>query len=122
MLQYSDDVLERYYDSKYVGMMDASDPDVRTGQAGTPESGEVVRIQMKVNAQGIIEVICFKAHGSCATIAAAAYVCEQLHGQPVSQIDCLSAEGIVNALNLPKVKVHSALLAIDSATIAGQSR
>lgn len=114
MERYSDSLLKHYYSGDFVGRMNEKDSAVYTGEVGSEEGGEVVRVQIKINDNAIIEDICFKAHGSCATIAAAAFVCEQLKNKSVDEINKLTAEKIVKALEMPKVKIHSALLAIDA--------
>lgn len=112
-MQYSQAVLDRYYQPSFAGSMDGADPNVSTHQVGTPDNGEVVRIQMKIIDQQIV-AICFKAQGSCATIAAAQLVCEQLLNQDQSAVKQLSPEKMVQILMLPKIKIHSVLLAIDA--------
>lgn len=118
MSGYSEAVLERYYSPKYCGCLEADNETVRTGQVGTADNGEVIRLQLQVGKDGTIAKICFKAHGSCATIAAAMWVCEQLDQQPLAAIDTLTHQALIEALDLPNTKLHSALLAIDAAKAA----
>ncbi len=110
---YSPQLIQHFNDPQNVGHFDEKDPNVYTGRAGCIESGDCVRIQLKIR-DGIIEDICFKAQGSCATIAVASWVtCKILH-QPVSDVQKLTPEIILNELQLPSVKKHCLLMVIDA--------
>lgn len=110
---YSPELLEHFNHPQNVGRFDENDPLVGTGRAGCIESGDCVRIQVKVR-EGFIEDICFKAQGSCATIAVASWITSKARHQTVSSLLGLRAESIVAELGLSKVKKHSVLLVIDA--------
>lgn len=114
MKDYSDECLEHYYHPKHCGSLDSNTANVGSAQVGSVSNGEVVRLQIAVAEDGKIAHACFKAQGSCATIAAASFVCDWLQGKALEDVKNLSVEVIVSALELPSVKIHCALLALDA--------
>lgn len=110
---YSPQLIEHFNNPQNVGHFDENDPKVCTGKAGCAESGDCVRIQVKVN-DGVIKDICFKAQGSCATIAVASWLTTAARNQPLCWVQQLSPEAILNILGLSSVKKHSVLLALDA--------
>lgn len=113
MSQYSDAVLQRYYHSDYCGVIEAGEG-VGVAQVGTAESGEVLRIHVQLNPTGVITQVRFKAQGCAALIAAADWVCERVDQQPSQVLASFSHEELIQELDLPRVKIHSALLAMDA--------
>ncbi|MBX9586541.1 MAG: iron-sulfur cluster assembly scaffold protein [Gammaproteobacteria bacterium] len=110
---YSPQLVEHFNHPQNVGHFDEHDPDVHTGRAGCIESGDCVRIQLRIR-DGIIEDICFKAQGSCATIAVASWVTEKVHHQTVAEIQKLTPEVILTELQIQPVKKHSVLIVLDA--------
>lgn len=110
---YSDIVKIHFNNPQNVGHFDENNPGVCTGRAGCADSGDCVRIQVKIR-EGMIEAICFKAQGSCATIAAASWLTSTALRQPVVQAVQISPETILTALQLPEIKKHCVLLALDA--------
>jgi len=111
--KYSDLVKIHFNNPQNVGHFDEKNPGVCTGRAGCADSGDCVRIQVKIR-EGVIEAICFKSQGSCATIAAASWLTTNALNQPVDQVLRITPETILAALQLPEVKKHSVLLALDA--------
>jgi NifU-like protein involved in Fe-S cluster formation len=114
---YSPQLIKHFNHPQNVGHFDEGDPLVSTGRAGCIESGDCVRIQVKILAD-IIEDICFKAQGSCATIAVASWVTTKVHHQSLAQIRLLTPEGLLTELQLQAVKKHSVLLVLDALNMA----
>ncbi len=111
--KYSDLVRSHFNNPQNVGHFAESDPEVSTGRAGCAESGDCVRIQVKINA-GNIEAICFKAQGSCATIAATSWLATEAKNKSLAEVLKLTPEMVLTTLELPAVKTHSVLLALDA--------
>lgn len=110
---YSAVLVQHFNNPQNVGYFNEQDQNVYTGRAGCIESGDCVRIQFKID-DGIINEICFKAQGSCATIAVASWVTSKIHHHPVSEIGNLSPELILTELQLPAVKKHCVLMVLDA--------
>lgn len=110
---YSKQLIQHFNHPQNVGHFDEKDPNVYTGRAGCIESGDCVRIQLKIK-EGIIDDICFKAQGSCATIAVASWVTSKIHHQPLLEIHKLTPEYLLSELQLPPVKKHSVLIVLDA--------
>ena len=115
---YSDAVMEHFLHPRHVGVMNSSDADVGTGEAGTHETGALIRIQIKVSEQGQIQDSCFKAYGCGCTIAAASFATQWLQGRRLEQAAQFSSTDVQQALELPPVKVHCALLAQEAVLAA----
>ena len=118
-MHYSEAVLERVRDPKYVGWMARDAPDVGTGEAGTLEAGAMTRIQVRVDeATGRIEDAVFKVFGCSAAIASASMVAERLRGVSVSAARELEPLAIVAELELPIERAYVASLAVEAARSA----
>lgn len=117
---YSPTLIEHFNHPKNVGCFDENDPTVRTGRAGCPESGDCVRVQVKCQ-NGIIQDICFKAQGCCATIAVASWITTTARQKPITEILNFKPEAILTTLELPSVRKHSVLLVLDALSKALQS-
>lgn len=110
---YSQQVVDHYYEPRNLGRF-ATAANVGTGWAGSPELGGVIRLQVRVDASGIIEDTRFKAYGCGSTIAAASWVSESLKGKSLQQALDLHGSDIVHALALPPVKTFCSILAQDA--------
>ncbi len=113
-MAYSDKVLDHYNNPRNVGSLDKKDPQVGTGMVGAPECGDVMKLQIKVNASGIIEDAKFKTFGCGSAIASSSLATEMLKGKTVDEALAISNTVIVNELSLPPVKIHCSVLAEDA--------
>jgi nitrogen fixation NifU-like protein len=111
---YSEKILEHYSRPRNVGSLDKADPSVGTGVVGAPECGDVMKLQVKVNAAGVIEEAKFKTFGCGSAIASSSLATEWLKGKTLAEADGIKNVDIVNELNLPPVKVHCSVLAEDA--------
>ena len=113
-MAYSEKVLEHYENPRNVGKMDANDPTVGTGTVGAPACGDVMRLQIKVNEQGIIEDAKFKTYGCGSAIASSSLVTEWVKGKTIEQAGTITNSEIAQELALPPVKIHCSILAEDA--------
>jgi len=113
-MAYSDKVLEHYENPRNVGSMDKSDPSVGTGMVGAPECGDVMKLQIKVNDDGIIEDAKFKTFGCGSAIAASSLATEWIKGRTVEGAGEIRNTDIVEELSLPPIKIHCSVLAEDA--------
>ena len=113
-MAYSDKVLDHYNHPRNVGNLDKNDPDVGTGVVGAPECGDVMRLQIKVNDQGVIEDAKFKTFGCGSAIASSSLATEWGMGRTVEDALKIKNTDIVQELALPPVKVHCSVLAEDA--------
>lgn len=113
-MAYSDKVLDYYEHPRNVGTLDKSDPQVGTGLVGAPACGDVMKLQIKVNPQGIIEEAKFKTYGCGSAIASSSLVTEWLKGKNLDEAQTIKNEDIANDLELPPVKIHCSVLAEDA--------
>ena len=113
-MAYSDKVLDHYNNPRNVGSMDKSSPDVGTGMVGAPECGDVMKLQIKVNEDNVIEDARFKTFGCGSAIASSSLATEWLKGKTVDQALEIKNTDIVNELSLPPVKIHCSVLAEDA--------
>ena len=113
-MAYSDKVLEHYENPKNVGTLDKNDETVGTGLVGAPACGDVMRLQIKVSDDGVIEDAKFKTFGCGSAIASSSLATEWLKGKSVDEADRIKNTMIVQELNLPPVKVHCSVLAEDA--------
>jgi nitrogen fixation NifU-like protein len=113
-MAYSDKVIEHYENPKNVGSMPKDDPNVGTGMVGAPACGDVMKLQIKVNDEGVIEDAKFKTFGCGSAIASSSLVTEWVKGMTVDQALALKNTQIVEELNLPPVKIHCSVLAEDA--------
>ena len=112
-MAYSDKVLEHYSNPRNVGSFDKSDPTVGTGVVGAPECGDVMKLQLKISDDGIIEDARFKTFGCGSAIASSSFVTELVKGKTVDEAMGIRNTDIVSELSLPPVKIHCSVLAED---------
>jgi nitrogen fixation protein NifU and related proteins len=114
-MAYSDKVLDHYNNPRNVGSLDKKDPRVGTGLVGAPECGDVMKLQIKVNADtGVIEDAKFKTFGCGSAIASSSLATEMLKGKTVDEALQIKNTEIVSELALPPVKIHCSVLAEDA--------
>jgi nitrogen fixation NifU-like protein len=113
-MAYSEKVIEHYENPRNVGTLDKSDPSVGTGLVGAPACGDVMRLQIKVNALGVIEDAKFKTFGCGSAIASSSLATEWIKGKTVDEAAEIKNSQIVEELNLPPVKIHCSVLAEDA--------
>src|SRR5690348_10922435 len=113
-MAYSDKVLDHYNHPRNVGSLDKTDPNVGTGMVGAPECGDVMKLQIKVGGNGVIEDAKFKTFGCGSAIASSSLATEWLRGKTVDQALAIKNTDIVNELSLPPVKIHCSVLAEDA--------
>jgi len=113
-MAYSDKVIDHAENPRNVGTLDKEDPNVGTGLVGAPACGDVMRLQIKVNDQGIIEDAKFKTFGCGSAIASSSLATEWIKGKRVEEAEQIKNSQIVEELNLPPVKIHCSVLAEDA--------
>ncbi len=113
-MAYSEEVLEHYENPRNVGKMDDNDSHVGTGMVGAPACGDVMRLQIKVSDDGIIEDAKFKTYGCGSAIASSSLVTEWVKGMTLEQASELKNTQIADQLALPPVKIHCSVLAEDA--------
>jgi nitrogen fixation protein NifU and related proteins len=113
-MAYSTKVIEHYENPRNVGTLDKSDPNVGTGLVGAPACGDVMRLQIRVNEQGVIEDAKFKTFGCGSAIASSSLATEWIKGRTVEEAETIKNSQIVDELNLPPVKIHCSVLAEDA--------
>ncbi|MFT5895927.1 MAG: nitrogen fixation NifU-like protein [bacterium] len=117
-MAYSDKVLDHYENPRNVGVMDKDDPNVGTGMVGAPACGDVMRLQIKVNDDGIIEDAKFKTYGCGSAIASSSLVTEMVKGKTLEEVGEIRNSHIATELALPPVKIHCSVLAEDAIAAA----
>ena len=113
-MAYSDKVIDHYENPRNVGKMDATDSSVGTGVVGAPACGDVMRLQIKVNNEGIIEDAKFKTYGCGSAIASSSLVTEWVRGKTLAEAETIKNSAIAEELALPPVKIHCSILAEDA--------
>jgi nitrogen fixation protein NifU and related proteins len=113
-MAYSDKVLDHYENPRNVGSLDKNDPNVGTGMVGAPACGDVMKLMIKVNDNGIIEDAKFKTYGCGSAIASSSLVTEWLKGRTIEQAYAIKNSEIAEELALPPVKIHCSVLAEDA--------
>ena len=113
-MAYSDKVIDHYENPRNVGKMDAEDGNVGTGMVGAPACGDVMRLQIKVSDEGVIEDAKFKTYGCGSAIASSSLVTEWVKGMTLDQAAELKNAEIAEELALPPVKIHCSVLAEDA--------
>jgi nitrogen fixation protein NifU and related proteins len=113
-MAYSDKVLDHYENPRNVGKLDADDENVGTGMVGAPACGDVMRLQIKVNAEGIIEDAKFKTYGCGSAIASSSLLTEWVKGKNLDEAEQIRNTQIAEELALPPVKIHCSVLAEDA--------
>ena len=112
-MAYSDKVIDHYENPRNVGAFEAGD-DIGTGMVGAPACGDVMRLQIRVNAQGVIEDARFKTYGCGSAIASSSLVTEWVRGRTLDEALTIKNAEIAQELALPPVKVHCSILAEDA--------
>jgi len=113
-MAYSDKVIDHYENPRNVGKMDVEDKNVGTGMVGAPACGDVMRLQIKVDDQGIIEDAKFKTYGCGSAIASSSLLTEWVKGKSLEEAAQIKNTEIAEELALPPVKVHCSVLAEDA--------
>lgn len=113
-MAYGEKVLDHYENPRNVGKMDADSDDVGTGMVGAPACGDVMRLQIKVGENGIIEDAKFKTYGCGSAIASSSLLTEWVKGRTLDDAEGIKNTEIVEELALPPVKIHCSVLAEDA--------
>ena len=113
-MAYSDKVLDHYENPRNVGALDKNDPNVGTGMVGAPACGDVMKLQIRVGDDGVIEDAKFKTYGCGSAIASSSLVTEWLKGKTLDQALEIKNSDIAEELALPPVKIHCSVLAEDA--------
>ena len=113
-MTYSKKLLDHYENPRNVGSMDKEDKDVGTGLVGAPACGDVMKLQIKVGDEGVIEDAKFKTFGCGSAIAASSLATDWVRGKSIHEAEELSNVDIVEELSLPPVKIHCSVLAEDA--------
>jgi len=117
-MAYSDKVLDHYENPRNVGSLDNNDPNVGTGMVGAPACGDVMRLQIKVDDDGIIEDAKFKTYGCGSAIASSSLLTEWVQGKTLDEAAQIKNKDIADELALPPVKIHCSVLAEDAISAA----
>ncbi|MFN3792749.1 Fe-S cluster assembly scaffold IscU [Massilia sp.] len=113
-MAYSDKVLDHYENPRNVGAFDKGDDAIGTGMVGAPACGDVMKLQIKVNDQGMIEDAKFKTYGCGSAIASSSLVTEWVKGKSLDEALSIKNTQIAEELALPPVKIHCSILAEDA--------
>lgn len=113
-MAYSDKLIDHYENPRNVGQLDKNADDVGTGMVGAPACGDVMRLQIKVNPEGVIEDAKFKTYGCGSAIASSSLVTEWVKGKTIDEASKLTNAEIAQELALPPVKIHCSILAEDA--------
>ena len=113
-MAYSKQVLDHYENPRNVGKMNSDSDDVGTGMVGAPACGDVMRLQIKVGDDGVIEDAKFKTYGCGSAIASSSLLTEWVKGRSLDEAESIKNTEIVKELALPPVKIHCSVLAEDA--------
>ncbi|MCL6269028.1 Fe-S cluster assembly scaffold IscU [Sansalvadorimonas sp. 2012CJ34-2] len=113
-MAYSEKVIDHYENPRNVGKMDDKDPTVGTGMVGAPACGDVMRLQIKVDDEGVIEDAKFKTYGCGSAIASSSLATEWMKGRTLDEAAEIRNTEIAEELALPPVKIHCSVLAEDA--------
>ena len=113
-MSYSAAVLDHYENPRNVGVLDATSKDVGTGMVGAPACGDVMKLQIQVNDDGVIEDARFKTYGCGSAIASSSLLTEWVKGKTLDEASHIKNTEIVKELDLPPVKIHCSVLAEDA--------
>ncbi len=113
-MAYSAKVIDHYENPRNVGNLDKNDKNVATGMVGAPACGDVMKLQLKITDDGIIEDAKFKTYGCGSAIASSSLMTEMVKGQSLEYAETVKNTDIVAALELPPVKIHCSILAEDA--------
>ena len=117
-MAYSDKVIDHFKNPRNMGSLDKSDPSVGTGVVGAPECGDVMKLQLKIGPNNVIEDARFKTFGCGSAIASSSLATEWVKGKTIDEALQLKNTDIVNELSLPPVKIHCSVLAEDAVKAA----
>lgn len=117
-MAYSDKVLDHYENPRNVGSLDKDAKNVGTGMVGAPACGDVMRLQIQVTDDGVIENAVFKTYGCGSAIASSSLVTEWMKGKTLEEAKAIKNMDIVEELALPPVKIHCSVLAEDAISAA----
>ena len=120
-MAYSDKVIDHYENPRNVGKLDDTDDNVGTGMVGAPACGDVMRLQIQVNDDGVIEDAKFKTYGCGSAIASSSLLTEWVKGKNLDEAAAIKNTGIAQELSLPPVKIHCSVLAEDAIKAAVQN-
>ena len=113
-MAYSDKVIDHYENPRNVGSFDNNDPTVGSGMVGAPACGDVMKLQIKVDDNGVIEDARFKTYGCGSAIASSSLVTEWMKGKTLDEAEAIKNTAIAEELELPPVKMHCSILAEDA--------
>ena len=120
-MAYSDKVIDHYENQRNVGKLDEGDDNVGTGMVGAPACGDVMRLQIQVNDDGVIEDAKFKTYGCGSAIASSSLLTEWVKGKNLDEAASIKNTEIAQELSLPPVKIHCSVLAEDAIKAAVQN-
>jgi len=115
---YHPNVIEHYDNPQNVGSLDKSDPNVGTGLVGAPACGDVMKLQVKISEDGVVEDVKFRTFGCGSAIASSSYATTWLKGKTIDEAMALKNTDIASHLSLPPVKIHCSMLAEDAVKAA----
>jgi len=113
-MAYSEKLIDHFENPRNIGSLDKSDPQVGTGLVGAPACGDVMKLQLKINDNGIIEDAKFKTFGCGSAIASSSLVTTLVKGRNIKDAEQISNSDIAKELDLPPVKIHCSVLAEDA--------
>ena len=113
-MSYSEKLLDHYENPRNIGSLDKNDPSVGTGLVGAPACGDVMKLQIKVSAEGVIEDAKFKTFGCGSAIASSSLITEWVKGKSLEEAASIKNTQIAQHLALPPVKIHCSVLAEDA--------
>ncbi|GLQ74905.1 Fe-S cluster assembly scaffold IscU [Vibrio sp. vnigr-6D03] len=113
-MAYSEKVIDHYENPRNVGSFDKEDPSIGSGMVGAPACGDVMKLQIKVSSEGIIEDAKFKTYGCGSAIASSSLITEWVKGKSIDEAAAIKNAEIAEELELPPVKVHCSILAEDA--------
>lgn len=113
-MAYGTKVLDHYENPRNVGSFDKGDPTVGTGMVGAPACGDVMKLQIRVNSEGVIEEARFKTYGCGSAIASSSLLTEWVKGKTLEEAGAIKNTDIAEELALPPVKIHCSVLAEDA--------
>ncbi len=117
-MAYSDKVIDHYENPRNVGVLDKDAQNVGTGMVGAPACGDVMRLQIQVSDDGVIENAVFKTYGCGSAIASSSLVTEWMKGKTLDEAKAIKNMDIAEELALPPVKIHCSVLAEDAISAA----
>ena len=119
-MAYSDKVIDHFENPRNMGSLDPDDPEVGTGIVGAPACGDVMKLQLKISADGIIEEAKWKTFGCGSAIASSSLVTTLVKGKTLEEAEVIKNSDIAHELSLPPVKIHCSVLAEDAIKAAIQ--